>query len=151
MNFETLDFPTAWEIQNEVGPKLEHHPFCSSVPGWNKLSGPALLCDCGAIRKEWERMKSSPPADIANNLGLAQQCWHMAQAACDALGMKFDETSPSEIRGAIGNLKQDIREWIQIAKYQRQWFQDNHTAGKDAGPCPTDAGIRKSEQLIGAK
>lgn len=91
-----------------------------------------------------------PPEDLANNLGLAQQCWHMAKATCEALNLKFDETSPSDIKEAISNLKQDIREWVQIAKYQRQWFQENHTAGKDAGPCPTDAGIRKSEQLIGA-
>jgi hypothetical protein len=51
----TLDYPTAWAIQHEVGPTLAHHPRCSSVPGWNPISGPALLCDCGAVEAEWKR------------------------------------------------------------------------------------------------
>lgn len=51
----TLDFPTAWAIQHEVGESLEHHPRCSSVPGWDPISGPGLLCDCGAVEKEWRR------------------------------------------------------------------------------------------------
>lgn len=50
-----LDYPTAWEIQHEVGPSLVHHNRCSSVPGWSPMSGPGLLCDCGAVRLEWER------------------------------------------------------------------------------------------------
>ena len=49
------DFPTAWAIQREVGPSLEHHPRCSSVPGWCYMSGPGLLCDCGAVLSEWQR------------------------------------------------------------------------------------------------
>ena len=49
------DFPTAWAIQREVGPSLQHDPHCSSVPGWDPLSGPGLLCDCGAIHKEFLR------------------------------------------------------------------------------------------------
>lgn len=54
-----LDFPCAWEIQRTVGASLDHHPKCSSVEGSNSgMGGPGLLCDCGAIRKEWERMKS---------------------------------------------------------------------------------------------
>jgi hypothetical protein len=52
------DFPTAWEIQKTVGPTLDHHPRCSSVPGWDPMSGPGLLCDCGAVRTEWERRKA---------------------------------------------------------------------------------------------
>lgn len=51
MTSETLNFPTAWAIQNEGG--LEHHPRCSCVPGWHPMSGPAFLCDCGAVRAEW--------------------------------------------------------------------------------------------------
>ena len=50
-----LDYATAWAIQKEVGPTLDHHPNCSSVPGWHKLSGPGLLCDCGAVEREWKR------------------------------------------------------------------------------------------------
>jgi hypothetical protein len=52
-----LDYPTAWAIQNEVGPTLTHHPRCSSVPGWDPMSGPGLLCDCGAVEQEWKRRK----------------------------------------------------------------------------------------------
>lgn len=50
-----LDFPTAWAIQEKGG--LEHHPRCSSVPGWSAISGPGLLCDCGAVVREWERQQ----------------------------------------------------------------------------------------------
>lgn len=55
-----LDFPTAWAIQREVGASLAHHPRCSSVPGWDPISGPHFLCDCGAVEKEWERRKDLP-------------------------------------------------------------------------------------------
>lgn len=50
------DYPTAWAIQKDRGSKLEHHPRCSSVPGWRPLSGPGLLCDCGAVEAEWQRL-----------------------------------------------------------------------------------------------
>jgi hypothetical protein len=54
-----LDYPTAWAIQREVGPSLTHHPRCSSVPGWDPISGPHMLCDCGAIEREWERRRAA--------------------------------------------------------------------------------------------
>lgn len=54
-----LDYPTAWAIQKEVGESLDHHPKCSSVPGWSPISGPGLLCDCGAVEREWERRRAS--------------------------------------------------------------------------------------------
>lgn len=50
-----LDFPTAWAIQNEVGHTLQHGPRCSSVPGWDPISGPGFLCDCGAVLREFQR------------------------------------------------------------------------------------------------
>lgn len=50
-----LDYPTAWAIQKNVGMQLDHSPHCSSVPGWDPMSGPAFLCDCGAVKREWER------------------------------------------------------------------------------------------------
>lgn len=53
----TLDYPMAWAIQREVGETLDHDPHCSSVPGWHPMSGPAFLCDCGAVEREWERRK----------------------------------------------------------------------------------------------
>lgn len=58
----TLDYPTAWAIQKEVGNTLEHHPRCSSVPGWHPLSGPGILCDCGAVELEWERRQEASHA-----------------------------------------------------------------------------------------
>lgn len=48
-----LDIPTAWTIQKAVGAQLEHHTRCSSVAGWDKLSGPSLLCDCKAVPTMW--------------------------------------------------------------------------------------------------
>jgi hypothetical protein len=51
------DFPTAWAIQNDRGVHLDHDPRCSSVPGWHPASGPGLLCDCGAVVREWERLR----------------------------------------------------------------------------------------------
>lgn len=56
-----MDFPTAWALQREVGAQLEHAPRCSSVPGWDPMSGPHFLCDCGALRKEHARRGSAPP------------------------------------------------------------------------------------------
>jgi hypothetical protein len=55
MRTDFLDYPTAWAIQNEVGPSLDHDPKCSSVPGHHPMAGPAFLCDCGAVEREWER------------------------------------------------------------------------------------------------
>ena len=50
-----MDFPTAWAIQREMGDKLDHASRCSSVPGWHPMSGPHFLCDCGAVKREFER------------------------------------------------------------------------------------------------
>ena len=63
----TLDYPTAWAIQKEVGETLDHHPNCSSVPGWHALSGPGLLCDCGAVEREWERRNEEQNGKEANH------------------------------------------------------------------------------------
>ena len=46
-----------------------------------------------------------PPVSLRSNIGLAQQCWHMAHAACYALEIEFDEASPSEIFEMIDNLR----------------------------------------------
>lgn len=54
-----LDFPTAWAIQKDRGGRLHHDQRCSSVPEWNPVSGPGLLCDCGAIETEWQRLKAA--------------------------------------------------------------------------------------------
>ena len=60
-NRQVLDYPTAWAIQERGG--LTHHERCSSVEGWHPLSGPGLLCDCGAIKREYERLKSAPEGE----------------------------------------------------------------------------------------
>lgn len=50
-----IDFPTGWRIANEG---VEHtDPRCSYV----QTNG-ALLCDCGAIRVEWERRVAAQQA-----------------------------------------------------------------------------------------
>lgn len=51
------DFPAAWAIQDTRS--LTHHQRCSSVPGWHPLSGPSLLCDCGAVQAEFTRIRES--------------------------------------------------------------------------------------------
>lgn len=56
MSADFCDFPTAWAIQAEL-PESAHDPKCSSVPGHHPLSGPHLLCDCGAVQGEWERLR----------------------------------------------------------------------------------------------
>lgn len=53
-----IDFPTAWAIQKERGESLQHDSKCSSVPDWDPMSGPHFLCDCGAVEKEYDRLKN---------------------------------------------------------------------------------------------
>lgn len=50
-----------------------------------------------------------PPTDLDKNLGLAQQCWHMSHAACQELGLVFNDISPTDIREAVQKLKREIR------------------------------------------
>lgn len=54
-----------------------------------------------------------------------------------------------ELRETLSAVKQDVAYWVQLAKYQRHWFENSHNEGKNAGPCPTDAAIAASEKLIG--
>jgi hypothetical protein len=58
-----LDFPTAWAIQKDRGETLTHHPRCSSVHGWDPISGPAFLCDCGAVTAEYDRLRAIKQGD----------------------------------------------------------------------------------------
>lgn len=55
MNY--LDFPTAWAIQRAGG--FAHHERCSSVPSEDPITGPAFLCDCGAVTREWRRLREA--------------------------------------------------------------------------------------------
>jgi hypothetical protein len=45
---------------------------------------------------------------VSSGLGHHQHCYLMAQAACDALGLDFEHTSPSEISEAIEHVKMEI-------------------------------------------
>lgn len=57
IRLDVFDYPTAWELQERGG--LTHHEHCSSVPGWNPLSGPAFLCDCGAVERAWNDLRAA--------------------------------------------------------------------------------------------
>lgn len=46
----------------------------------------------------------------AKNPGLADQCYHMAHAAVNALNMSFEDSSPSDIANEIGKLRERINE-----------------------------------------
>lgn len=54
-----MDFPTAWAIQRNMHDSLMHDEKCSSVPGWHPFSGPAFLCDCGAVETQWRAVKNA--------------------------------------------------------------------------------------------
>jgi hypothetical protein len=65
MRTDFLDFPTAWDIQREVGHELPHDELCSSV------YSVAFLCDCGAVPNEWDRRRQlleapSGQSDVPN-------------------------------------------------------------------------------------
>lgn len=74
-----------------------------------------------------------PPSNLNFNLGISHQCWHMAHAACDALGLEFDEASPSEIFEMIDNLRiGQARNNIRVAHEAAIYGKDievDHTTG----------------------
>ena len=59
MRTDFIDFPTAWDIQKNHLTVPDHEDGCSSVEGWHPLSGPGLLCDCGAIEKKWKELTAN--------------------------------------------------------------------------------------------
>ena len=54
-------------------------------------------------RKEQEMLNRLSERPL-QNVGLAQQCFHMAVAACENLGLDFEHTSPEDIAKAIDEL-----------------------------------------------
>lgn len=55
-----IDYPMGWALQREIGTNSPpHDPRCSCVEGWDPLSGPMFLCDCGAIKREWARRREA--------------------------------------------------------------------------------------------
>lgn len=58
-----LTLPVAWAIQRKWGDELAHDPRCSSVEGWNPISGPGLLCDCGTIECKWRDLRAEQGLD----------------------------------------------------------------------------------------
>lgn len=53
----------------------------------------------------------------------------------------------TNLQQAVDDAARDIREWVQLATRLREWFTENHPDGSDAGPCPTDTGIRASKAI----
>lgn len=43
-------------------------------------------------------------AVMSSHLGHHQQCYYMAIAACTALGLDYEQTSPSDIKDAINKM-----------------------------------------------
>lgn len=62
--YDFLDFPTAWYL---AGQSLPH---TSAACSYVQTSG-ALLCDCGAVEREWERRtgKTLRPSEPARRPG----------------------------------------------------------------------------------
>lgn len=42
---------------------MHDHDRCSSVPGWDPMSGPYFLCDCDALPAEWHRRVEAQKAE----------------------------------------------------------------------------------------
>jgi hypothetical protein len=59
---------------------------------------PRLAAHCRGLLAENERLRAT------ENRGLMDQCRHMAEAAAEAIGQPFDETSPNDIRQAVAAL-----------------------------------------------
>lgn len=54
-------------------------------------------------------LKNDWVAEFPGGLGEAQQCKHMALAACEALGRSWSITSPSDITDEIAELRRKLR------------------------------------------
>jgi hypothetical protein len=54
LDLDYLDFPTAWALTREG--LLHTDRRCSYVQTWG-----GLLCDCGAVEREWARRRASMP------------------------------------------------------------------------------------------
>lgn len=72
----------------------------------------------------------------------------MTTEMIDKLFLELSQFTQAETAKELA-LRREVALWVQLAKYQRDWFEKNHPAGKNAGPCPTDAAIKSSERLLG--
>lgn len=72
----------------------------------------------------------------------------MTTETIDRLFLELSQFTTAETEREL-KLRKEVALWVQLAKYQRDWFELNHPAGKNAGPCPTDAAIARSERLLG--
>lgn len=103
----TLDFPTAWAIQREVGESLVHDPKCSSVPGWCAMSGPGLLCDCGAVDREWERRRFAEETGLRFTQGDSVRAYSDWGCNCGPAALAFAlRMTLDEIRQHMGPFEQ---------------------------------------------
>ena len=119
-----IDFPTAWAIQGEGG--LAHAARCSSVPGWHPLSGPSLLCDCGAVVDEWNRRQVAewPP-------------WQLRAPAGRALLLALDDSGRTvrDLAAAAFVGENHARELLNLAV--RSGYATSHVDSTPHGRPPT--------------
>lgn len=71
------------------------------------------------------------------------------EAGSDLKQMALQIRQQLRLEATVNEAFKDIAQWVQLAKYQREWFFHNDPAKMDAAPCPTDAAIAASEKLIG--
>ncbi len=91
-----LDYPTAWRIQHEVGDQLRHDPRCSSVEQADEpLAGPGLLCDCGAVIRDWKQRVYRETGKLPENYPdvLPFQCYRCGQTFKTRAGQMSHEGS----------------------------------------------------------
>lgn len=84
-------------------------------------------------------------SEAANNPGLADQCYHMAHAAVEALGLSFEHTSPSQIKKAIEKLDSEYTDAAD--KLSDCWLWIDRIARLGEGPVDIDI-IRKSASCL---
>lgn len=86
------------ELETDVRAKLN---ATAGLAGNVLVSGADVLSLLAAAR-ELEELR--PYAELKRGgitTGGAQQAWHMAHAACEALGLDYDDTAPVDIADAI--------------------------------------------------
>jgi hypothetical protein len=69
------------------------------------------------VNKEGKVQLTEPPKNFASRRGLHEQCWYMANAACQALGLDFEHTSPQDIFDGLTLEHELIEELLSKAKF----------------------------------
>lgn len=113
--------------------------------GWDSEKSPRQrLDDFGHLNVQWNGVSggygwdgSSGGASIQDKAYLCLDCLRSF--------LKFMKMDPQK----EAQLSQDIAHWVQLAKAQRDWFEEHGPHGKSTCVCPTDAAIEASEKLLG--